>query len=214
MNLHGLHNLAVNSFNKGDLMKALTLHSLQNIHHLTSPCRKNPVSLLSNSLRIMGDFNNRKPLILESTLSAVDAKKLMEKVHVQLKIIVSEDDEFLGLLALGDLSEQAFVTRVRSGQARDELTIDDFMIKRHKLEAFEITELEESTIMDVLTALKDSADKYCLVQEAGLDSVRGIISAIDIARNTELGLPVDEILCFKNLYKRALKALPHYISSV
>lgn len=176
-------------------MKSLHLYETHAIDQLVRPEEARSISVTSSACEVITDFTKTQPLMLLSSASAVEAEQLMRKTHVRLKLVIDDNACFLGVVGLEDLNSQEVIKKLAAGFTREDLTVADFMRPRSALRAFDINELERSTIADVVQALKSSGYQHCLVVDRKRHSIRGVISASDIAR--KLNLPLD-LSCASN----------------
>ena len=173
-----------------NVMKKLKFHPASAVTELEWPSEIHATSLETPALHFFTDFREVKPLVIESSVSAVDVKNLMIKAHVRLKIVINERNEFLGIVSADDLSDRLIMQKVSEGQNRTDISVADMMQPKHKLVALGYKELKAITsIGDVIEALKDSGQQHCLVVDSEPEKIRGIFSASDISRM--LHLPID-----------------------
>ena len=158
-------------------------------------------TLNSSATRIFTDFKYVKPLVIEAETFAVDAIKLMAKAHVQMKIVISESSDFLGIISTKELSEQNMVTEVAKGVEREEIIVQDMMIPRNSLQAINKGDMVDATVRDVIKSLKNYNLSHCLVVDRVYHHIRGVISSSDIARKLHLPLAIDTKMSFKRLYE-------------
>lgn len=170
-------------------MKKLNFYPTLTIEELAWPEEIKAISLATPALNFLTDFNIVKPLVIESSISAIDVKNIMIKAHVRLKFVVNERNHFLGVISVDDLLDQKILHKISEGFKRDEISVTDMMRPKKDLMSLDINELEGSSIGDVIDALKDSGQQHCLVVDRGTNKVRGIFSASDISRM--LHLPID-----------------------
>tara|TARA_R110002072_G_scaffold105615_5_gene230943 strand:+ start:1165 stop:1725 length:561 start_codon:yes stop_codon:yes gene_type:complete len=170
-------------------MKKLDFYSVDNFDSLSWPTNPELIGVDSPALEVFTDFRVTQPLVIEANTLAIDAQKFMFHAHVRLKIVVDENNHFLGLLSLDDLSTQEIVKHVSKGDRREEMLVADFMRPKKDLQAFNYVAIQKASIMDVIQALKSAGQQHCLVVDFQEDKIRGIISASDISR--KLKLPLD-----------------------
>ena len=139
-------------------------------------------------------------MVIEADTSAVEAQKFMLQSHVRLNIVVDENNHFLGLLSLDDLTSQEIIKHVSKGDSRDELLVTDFMKPKKELQAFNYSAIEKASIMDVVQALKLKGQQHCLVVDFEENKIRGIISASDISRKLKLPLDIRNNSSFVSIF--------------
>jgi CBS domain-containing protein len=170
-------------------MKKLHLFDLDLIDKIISPEDFNQTSLMSPATDIFTDFKKYRALVIEGETTAVDALKLMAKTHVQMKIVMSKENDFIGIISTQELTERKIIAAVAKGSERNEILVSDFMLSRNTLHAFDFKELEKATVNDVVGALENYGLRHCLVLDRERHHIRGVISTSDVAR--KLHLPID-----------------------
>ena len=106
-----------------------------------------------------------------------------------MKIVVSKDNDFIGVISTKELSEQHIMAKIAKGLERSEILVSDLMLPRDELHAFDFKQLERSSVNDVVGALENYGLRHCLVLDRDHHHIRGVISSSDIAR--QLRLPID-----------------------
>jgi len=182
-------------------MKNLKLVTLDTVDRIVTPNDFKKITLDSPATEIFTDFKLFNPLMIEANTKAVDALHLMLKAHVHLKIVISESNDFVGVLSSYDVSEQRIMHRVALGHDREEILVSDLMLPRNELMAFDIVELEHSTVNDVIEALKQNGLRHCLVMDSKNHHIRGIISSSDIARKLHIPIEISSNVTFAKIFK-------------
>lgn len=170
-------------------MKKLTLYPVSAVDKLASPKNSTGISLDTPALEFFTDFSLVEPLVIESSVKAVQAREMMIKTHVRLQFVVDDADEFIGIISSDDLAERRIVQEVAYGYPRQEVTVADLMIPKSELMAMSIDEVTKATVGDIVSLLKDHRQQHCLVVDRQTHQVRGIFSSSDISR--KLRLPID-----------------------
>jgi CBS domain containing-hemolysin-like protein len=173
-------------------MNKLTFYKADTSDELAQPTQTDSITIHSPALLVFTDFKNVSPLVIESSVSASEAERLMQASHVRLKMVVDKRNHFLGVVSLDDLNNQEVIKRISQGFRREELTVSDFMRSRDMLMAFSYSELLNASIQDVIDALQASGQQHCLVVDREKHDIRGIISASDIARKLKLPIDIDK----------------------
>ncbi len=163
-------------------MKNLDFYSTSNIENLEWPEEIKYYSLETPALVFFNDFNVIKPLVIESSVSAIDVKNIMRKAHVKFKFVIDERKEFLGVVSADDLDDQRVLWNVSEGFKREGISIIDFMRPKRNLLALDFKDLATASIGDIIQALIDSGQRHCLVVDRDTNSVRGFFSASEISR--------------------------------
>ena len=170
-------------------MKALNLYSTTEVDDLAWPDEMEGLTTESPALHFFTDFKKVKPLVIESTVSAVEVKRLMQKAHVRLKFVLNESGHFVGIISADDLIDRKIVQKVSEGLKRDDIALTELMTPKRDLKALDYQEVAKASISEVISKLKDSGDQHCLVVDCDNHKIRGIFSASDISR--KLHLPID-----------------------
>ena len=181
-------------------MKALQLYLTEPIDDIVWPKDDSSIALNSPALTIFTDFKIIKPLTLNADTPAIEAEKSMRQFHVRLKIIVDQDHHLKGIVSLDNLHEQEFMKRIDTNIKREDLLVQDFMIPKSQLMAFDYAELKKATIGDVLETLKSNRQQHCLVLERNAHQIRGVISASDIARKLKLLIDITNEANFAHIF--------------
>ena len=170
-------------------MKHLQLFRANDANHLAHPAAIGALSTRDSALEVFTDFHTSPALIVNASLSVLQAESMMKTAHVRLKIVVDKGERVVGVVSLDDLSSQEVIKRISQGFNRSELKVADFMRPLSALRAFSWSELQDASIQDVIDSLEHSGQQHCLVVDRKEQEIRGIISASDIAR--KLKLPID-----------------------
>ncbi|WP_206484399.1 CBS domain-containing protein [Thalassotalea sp. G2M2-11] len=170
-------------------MKNLQLFDLDLVDNVVSPELFEHTELDSPATKVFTDFKMHQPLVIEGDTLASDALLLMKKSHVKMKIVVSSNNDFLGIISTNELSEQSLIAETAKGKNRNEILVSDMMLPKLALHAFDFSEIENSTVNDVILTLKNYGLRHCLVVDRKHHHIRGVISTSDIAR--KLHLPID-----------------------
>lgn len=170
-------------------MKHLDLYPTDTVDELVWPANDDVLTPKSSALKVFTDFTRIKPLVIEPSLTALQAQEIMKKTHVRLQIVVDEKNHFLGIISFDDISEQSIAQKVASGFNRDNLHVKDCMLSKREIKAFGYGELKTATIADVVEALKHAGQRHCLVIDREKHQIRGVVSASEIAK--KLHIPLD-----------------------
>lgn len=181
-------------------MKTLSLLDLEQIDQIVTPEQFQEINTESPAINIFTDFNQHKPLVIDSSTLAIDAIKLMMKEHVHMKIVVAPDEDFLGVITSNEVSEQNIMAKIAQGYSREELLVSDVMITRDSLNAFNFEELKRAKVSDVIEALKHYKVRHCLVLDQNYHHIRGLISSSDIARKLKLPITIDVSTSFSKIF--------------
>lgn len=163
-------------------MKSLNVYRLDPVDHLVQPREFTDLHEQSPALALITDYRIHQPHTVKAEVSAVGVAKLMAMEGVNCKLVVNQRQEFVGLLTAERLSEQhILVAQTRLGCERGDVTASDMMLPRVFVPALDYEALKSATIGDLVRALNDASEAYCLVLDRDQHHIRGVISIEDIA---------------------------------
>jgi len=181
-------------------MKNINLIALEQAAHLVHPEEFNEVTLDSPALAIFTDFKKHMPLEIEADTPVLQAQYLMRKSHVHLKLVVDDSGELIGIVSLSDLDEQKLVMLQNKGIDRELILVRDLMLPRTEIKVIDFKQLMNTSIADVVEALKQKGAQHCLVVESEHNQIRGLISASDIARRLHIPLHIELPTTFVDIF--------------
>lgn len=180
-------------------MKTLTYTSTKDIHELTWPEVEHNIGLYTSALRVFTDFKDASPRLIEPNVRAEVLVDIMKKEHVRMKIVVDSLNNFLGVVSLEDLSDEAFIKHIAAGYVRDELLVIDLMRPKEELLAVTYKSLSNSDIESLIVSQKNNDHQHLLVVDEETMSIRGLVSANDIVRQLQLNIDVATSTSFAKL---------------
>lgn len=189
--------------NKEIKMKNLQLFNLDVTDNVVSPDEFETTNLNSPATTIFTDFKKHEALVVDSDTSAEAALQLMLKTHVRMKLVVSQGDDFLGIISSNELTEQKIQAKVSKSNSRKDVLVKDLMIPKYRLHAFDFDELQNATVNDVLKALDNYKLRHCLVLDRNSHHIRGVISSSDIVRKLKLNMNLGLENTFNSIYQAA-----------
>ena len=155
--------------------------------------RAEHVDLNSPARLVVTDFLDNEPMMLDLDVAVDEAIQAMRRAHVRSILVTDTQGRFRGIITVADLeSRKVLSLAASSGQARSDLTIGDLMTPRDKLAGVPIDAIEKGTIGELLQTLKNEGRPHMLVVEPARRSIRGIISASDIARRLRISVEINQ----------------------
>jgi len=170
-------------------MKNIHLVSLDSSAHLVQPEEFDEITLESAVRRIFTDFKKHKPLVIEADTLASDALYLMQKMHVNMLLVVDKSNELIGTISQNELNEQQFLIKQQQGFDRSQMMVRDLMVPRENIKGLHYKLLDIISIGDLVEVLSEEGMQHCLVTDPNSKQIRGVISARDISRR--LHIPID-----------------------
>ncbi|VUD68783.1 hypothetical protein TDB9533_04142 [Thalassocella blandensis] len=182
-------------------MSTLELHSYDKEDKLQFPSDGQAYSLSSSPLLFFSDFQKERPLVVDINLPALEAKRIMRSSRVNTCVVVDRKSEFCGVLVLDDLAAQEIMKKQTSGFDRADITVRDFYRSREQLFSIDYTELSRSRILDVIRVLQRFGLQYCLVSDRINHTLRGVLSAEQIAKKLNLDIDESRAVNFYEIFK-------------
>lgn len=186
--------------------RLLELINIETVDHLTYPEEFHELTFESPALEIFTDFKHYKPLIIEKNTNIVEAEQLMKKTHTNLRLVVNDVDEFIGILTSTDIQSENITMLMKNGIKRDEIFIGEVMTPRSEVKAISYEALSHSSIADVIDTLKANGQQHCLVLDTKLHLIRGIIAASDIAKRIHLPISIVKRPTFIEIFRAIRQA--------
>lgn len=171
-------------------MKTLTYVSTKDVNNLIWPATTEDINIYSSALSVFTDFTTAGPRVIEPSTRADELVQLMKKEHVRMKIVVNNDNHFIGVISLDDLSEDVFIKQIANGFKRSELMVADLMRAKEELLALSYTSLKNSDIESLLFSQRHNLLQHLLVIDEDTKAIRGLISSNDVVRQLRLDVDV------------------------
>ncbi len=185
------------------MFKELSTVSTAAIRDIQRPSDVITLNLKSPAVAVFTDFTLQNPLMLEQSTTIDDAREMMKRTHVKLKLVIDTDEFFRGVITLEDLVSAKVIKGLgQSGLRREDMTVAQVMTSRNELHAIDIRDFNTATIGDVLATMKKYGEQHVLVVDKQTESIRGIVSANDIARRMHVPIVISERAnSFSDIYK-------------
>ena len=149
------------------------------------------------ALQVMTDFKAVTAVIVLSGDALDEAHRRMIQRGVRLLLVVDQDRRVVGVITATDvLGEKPIRVTTQSGVRREELLVRDVMSPRETLEVLDLAALRTAKVGHVVATLKAAGRQHALVVEqdaAGRQTVRGVFSATQIARQLGVAIPTSEV---------------------
>jgi CBS domain containing-hemolysin-like protein len=184
-------------------MKKLNFYNPTDLDDLAWPEEQVQISTDTPALAFFADFREVPPLVIEVTTPALAAKEMMRRSHVRLKFVVDSDNHFLGVISSEDLDDQALVRKRSEGFKSSDIEVGDLMTPKKSLKAFDINQLQDATIGEVIDALTQEGQHYALVLDRQSNQILGILSAQDISRKLHRAINIKDRTRFYKVFAAA-----------
>ncbi|MBK1689604.1 CBS domain-containing protein [Rubrivivax gelatinosus] len=158
------------------------------------PWQTFPVTLDSAAVSVMTDLTQVKAATVLPAATLRRAEQAMIYLGVRMLFVVGEWPAIEGLITTTDLrGERALRLVQERGLRWDEITVEDVMTPRSRLDAIDHARLQGARVGNLVATLKRLGRNHLLVVDGGGPGVpprlRGIVSRSQIER--QLGRPVD-----------------------
>jgi len=177
----------------------LTAHRLETgtLYHLPDQDRER-VRIDSPALAVMTDLRRipAATIDLEAPLDA--ANRFMIRHGVRLLLVTNDERQVLGLITANDvLGEKPVQFALERGIKRTEIRVGDIMTRRELLEVLRYADLIRAEVGHIVATLKRMGRQHALVIDSsgdgGVQTIRGIFSASQIARQLGVTIQTTEV---------------------
>lgn len=180
-------------------MKNFDFLQLQDLDRLVFPEEFHDLSLDSPALSFISDFKHHHPSVLTTSVTALNAAKVMRAGHLSAVLVLDREGAFTGLLTPEDVSRQRIVQLVAAGLPRNELTAGDLMRPRSELKMLSYRQVASSRIRDVLEAMRRERQRVCLIVDQDNHHVRGLLSAAEVGERLQARIDIEQAPTFTDL---------------
>ena len=150
------------------------------------------VTLASAATDVMTDFHHTPAITISGDAIIDDANAKMISFGIRSLLVVDAAQKIIGIVTATDiLGEKPMKHLQKRGGRYQDITVSDIMTASSRLLFVHYSDLTKAKVGHVLKTLKQSGRQHTLIleeNEDGLEIVRGIISAAQIAR--QLGIAV------------------------
>ncbi len=152
------------------------------------------------AIKFLIDFDRMDPVAVSATTTVDELRSIMLNTQLRLAPVKDAYGHFIGIISFDDLSDQRLLQKQAEGTPRRDLKVSDLMIRRRDLIAFDALEVAESTIADVIWAMKKNGQSYCLMLEREAHTIHGVFSASDISEKLRLPVNIDDRTSFYRVF--------------
>jgi hypothetical protein len=168
-----------------------------------------PISIDSPAIEVMTDLQRVHAVTVATGETITRATRLMIARRIRLLLVVNADGLIEGLISARDTMGEKPVKLLqeRRNAKYEELTVGDLMVPRHQIDVLDIETVLRANVGAIIATLKEFGRQHALVLETdpvrGIQIVRGIFSATQIARQLGVAIP---ILGFQSVPRYGVKA--------
>jgi len=178
---------------------ALTVAPLQPGVGYAQPTQPVPdiVTLEDPALNVLTDFQRVTAIIILPGDTVDEAHRRMIQRAVRLLLVVDQDRKVVGAITANDiLGEKPMQAIAQRGIRREELLVRDIMTPQERLEVLRMADLRAAKVGHVVAVLMGAGRQHALavdVDASGRQTVRGVFSTTQIARQLGVSLPPGEV---------------------
>lgn len=158
-----------------------------------------PIKINSPALEVMTDLRRVYAVTVAASEKISRATQIMIARRIRLLLVANSDGLIEGLISARDtMGEKPIkLLQERRGTRYEDLTVGDLMVPRHAIDVLDIETVLKAEVGSILETLKQNARQHALVIETdrvrGIEIVRGIFSATQIARQLGVAIPIFEV---------------------
>ncbi len=182
--------------------RSLKTVALTGIDSFVDRSGSSPVTVDSPAAEIFTDFAHTTPLVIDSNATVDEALLMMKRAHVHSKFVLGPDGKVQGILTSLDLKNRPLRAAAAMGINRSDIVAKDIMTPLSRIHALDYSTLPTATIGDIITTLQHLGERHIIVADLAESSIRGIISATDIARKLHIAVDItSRATSFADIYK-------------
>jgi len=157
----------------------------------------NFVKIDSAAIEVMTDLERMPPATIEPQANLAQAHQAMILRGVRLLLVTEKNGRISGVVTAVDLGGEKPVRVAQArGAKRDEIEVRDVMTPLDKMEALQLKDVMRAQVGHIVATLESCGRQHTLViegdEEAGKQTLRGIFSASQIARQLGVDLTAHE----------------------
>ena len=146
---------------------------------------------------VMTDLKQVSAVLIRPGDGIDEASQRMIQRGVRLLLVVDENRKIVGIVTATDiLGEKPLQVIAERSCRREEILVRDIMTPQHRLEVLRMGDVHSAKVGHVVATLKKSGHQHAVVVEVdrnGDQTVRGLFSATQIARQLGVAIPTSEV---------------------
>ena len=155
------------------------------------------VELEADAQAVMTDFKQVSAVLIRPNDGIDEANRRMIQRGVRLLLVADEDRKVAGIITATDiLGEKPLQVIAERGGRRGDVVVRDIMTPQHRLEVLHMEDVRRAKVGHVVATLKSSGRQHAMVVEvdrSGLQTVRGMFSITQIARQLGIAIQPSEV---------------------
>ena len=155
------------------------------------------VMLDDAAVSVMTDLTRVTAVIILPGDTADEAHRRMVQRGVRLLLVINQDRKVVGLVTATDiLGEKPVMAASQRAIRREEVLVKEIMTPQERLEVLSMSDVRASKVGHIVSTLKRTGRQHAMavdVDANGRQTVRGLFSATQIARQLGVAIPTSEI---------------------
>lgn len=155
------------------------------------------VELDADAEAVMTDFMQVSAVLIRPGDGIDEANRRMIQRGVRLLLAADENRNVAGIITATDiLGEKPLQVIAERGGRRGDVLVRDIMTPQHRLEVLHLEDVRRAKVGHVVATLKKSGRQHAVVVEVdrnGLQTVRGLFSVTQIARQLGVAIKSSEV---------------------
>jgi CBS-domain-containing membrane protein len=178
---------------------ALTSHPLKAGSGFAMPTQvlQQNLTLNAPAINVMTDLRSISVVVVRAMTTLEKANAKMIRYGVRTLLVLDDSDKVAGLLTASDvLGEKPVRFLQQVGGTHADILVRDVMTIQRELKVLKLDDVMKSSVGDILTTLKAAGRQHAIVveeNEEGRQTVRGLFSATQIARQLGVQLKTAEV---------------------
>ena len=149
------------------------------------------------AVSVMTDLTRVTAVIILPGDLADEAHRRMVQRGVRLLLVINQDRKVLGIVTATDiLGEKPVMAATQRAIRREEVLVKDIMTPQERLEVLSMSDVSASKVGHIVSTLQRTGRQHAMVVDTdarGRQTVRGLFSATQIARQLGVAIPTSEI---------------------
>ena len=155
------------------------------------------ITLDDSALSVMTDLKLVTAVIILPGDLADEAHRRMVQRGVRLLLVINQDRKVLGIVTATDiLGEKPVMAASQRAIRRGEVLVKDIMTPQERLEVLSMADVSASKVGHIVSTLQRTGRQHAMVVDtdaSGRQTVRGLFSATQIARQLGVAIPTNEV---------------------
>jgi CBS domain-containing protein len=155
------------------------------------------VELDADAQVVMTDFKQVSAVLIRPGDGIDEANRRMIHRGVRLLLVAEENRNVAGIITATDiLGEKPLQVIAERGGRRGDVLVRDIMTPQHRLEVLHMEDVGRAKVGHIAATLKKSGRQHAVVVEVdhnGLQTVRGLFSVTQIARQLGIAIQPSEV---------------------